>query len=267
MKANLSPSALMLKEIAKTEPLKREHEARLFDEYEKSSSSRRRAIKLIIIESNLRFVLNVALNYKYSSNATVPDLFSEGKIGLIIGFEKFDKTSGNRLISYAVWWIRQRITKYLEENDLIRLPSHHKTQLLKAKKTMDFDEHTYYLHELTSHHTSLDSMVKSDSTLSITEVIKDDKIEDLDKKHLHERLKTKLNTLLSNTLKEEEIIVLVKLYGIGDNNPLALREVEEIIGKCHERVRQIRDTALRKLRKTHGVGKLKELLYSVTNDQ
>jgi len=271
MRNNTSTNA-WLTEIANTHPLKRDNERRLFEEYQVSSETRKKKIREIIIQSNLRFVLDVALVYKYTKGVNIQELFSEGKIGLLIAFDKFDKNSKLKFISYAVWWIRSRITKYLEQNDLIRIPTHHKTKLMKDRKTkdpVDFDEDTYYLHEITSTHVSLDSRKTNNqdvNTLSISETVQDEKAENIEDVHSTKKLKEDLITFLSKVLKEEEFIVISNLYGIGTNNPLPLRDVKDLIGKSHERVRQIRDNALRTLRKNfYNIESFKEL-YHINNE-
>ena len=269
MKNDLSVNSLMLKEIANSHPLKRDDEHMLFKEYQTASEYRKKLIKKIIIRSNLRFVLDVALCFKNINGVNIQDLFSEGKIGLLLSFDKFDKTSNLRFISYSVWWIRSRITKFLEQNDLIRIPSHQKTKLIKARKlkdSSDFDNDVYYLHELTGNHISLDDRLK-DGTLSVSEIISDEKSEAVDVTHLNNKLKDKLVNFISKILKEEEMVVISNLYGIGTGNPLPLRDVKDIIGKSHERVRQIRDNALRTLRKSCcDVESFKELLYNMNNN-
>ena len=269
MRTDISANSLMLKEIARTTPLSREVEKALFSEYLVANDTRQKTIKKIIIQSNLRFVLNVALMYKHIYGVNIQELFSEGKIGLITSFDKFDKTSNLRFISYSVWWIRSRITKFLEQNDLIRIPSHQKTKLIKARKlkdSSDFDNDVYYLHELTGNHISLDDRLK-DGTLSVSEIISDEKSEAVDVTHLNNKLKDKLVNFISKILKEEEMVVISNLYGIGTGNPLPLRDVKDIIGKSHERVRQIRDNALRTLRKSCcDVESFKELLYNMNNN-
>lgn len=268
MENSLSVNTLMLNGIRKTHPLNKKDEKAYFTEYLKTNEIRKQEIKKIIIESNFRFVLDVALKYKYVPGVNIQELFSEGKIGLLIAFDKFDKKSNLKFISYAVWWIRSRITKYLEQSDLIRLPTHQKKKLMDERKTKhssEFGKDVYYLHELTMKHISLDDTLK-DMNMPVSDVIKDDNSENVEKTRINKKMTKKLMEFLENVLKDEEILVISNLYGIGTDNPLPLRDVKDIIGKSHERVRQIRDNALRTLRKNcYNTESFKELLYSISD--
>lgn len=257
----------MLRSIAKTSPISREDEHALFAEYSnaRTTRSRKYQIRQKIIESNMRFVLQSCLQYKNYRGVDFQDLVSEGKLGLFVAFEKFNYLTNNKFISYAVWYIKSHISKYLEENDLIRLPSHQKVKLNYARKHLDideFDDELLYLHQISQSHTSFDSPISSDDESVFGDIIPDTNNDTPELQRLHDRLKSEINLLLPTILDSEECIVISSLYGIGSDCNLTngLRETSDIIGKSHERVRQVRDNAIRKLRKSTGVSGLNDLL-------
>lgn len=255
----------MIDDIRRTSPIKKSTELLLFDEYQTASISRKAEIRKIIINSNMRFVLNVALKYKNVKGVNLSELVSEGKLGLFRAFEKYDYTTRLRFISYAVWWIRSSIVKYMEELDLIRLPAHQKHKLnkeLKKKDASKFDSDTYYLHELVNMKISLDNTIKDN--LPVSDVIQDDRVEGADKVYFNSNMRTRLMEFISGVLKSEEMVVISSLYGLKNDSPLPLRDVKDIIGKSHERVRQIRDNALRTLRKYRGIEEFKRI-FQISN--
>ena len=268
--ADTSVMGLMLKEIGDTKPITKKQEQELFLEYEVTKSpKRRKQIKTLVINSNMRFVLKSALNYKNMMGVDIKDLVSEGKLGLLIAFDTFNRTRNNKFFSHAVWQMRCKMGKYLENNDLIKLPSHHKVRLNKARVTKDvtdFDKDLQYLHEIASIHASIDSTVKGKEDLSIAEIIRDDSVEDVEKEHVKEKLKEALMESFSKELTQEEMTVITNLYGIKTGDPLPLRNVRELIGKSHERVRQIRDKAIRTLRKSADISKFREMFCVINSD-
>jgi RNA polymerase primary sigma factor len=261
---------LMLKEIGQTKTLNKKQERALFTEYNLTSNQRRRnEIKSIIVNSNMRFVLRLALKYKNMVGVDIKDLVSEGKLGLLIAFDKFNISRDLKFFSYAVCWIRCKMGKYLEENDLIKLPSNQKVKLNKArvtKEVKDFDKNLRYLNEISNIHTSIDSSVNGNEDLHLSEIIKDEKAENLETSHIKKKLKDELIKSFSKELTSEEMIVITNLYGIKTGDPLPLRNVRDIIGKSHERVRQIRDNAIRTLRKSPDVKKFREFFYVINSD-
>ena len=256
----------MLREIGNTTPLTAKEERDLFLAYDLSSPIQQRNIKGKIIKSNMRFVLDVALRYKYMKNISIPELVTEGKLGLLVAFDKFDRTKNLRFISYAVWWIRSRMGKCIEQCDLIRLPTHRKIKLTEERKfkdVNDFDKDMYYLHELTNMHLSLDDNAKG-TMLPISEVIADESVEDPNQSRLENNRKKDILVYLSTILTKEECTVINSLYGIESSNPMTLRDVKDVISKSHERVRQIRDNALKILRKPHHAEQVKNI-FSLTD--
>jgi RNA polymerase primary sigma factor len=261
---------LMMREIANTTPITRVEEYNLFREYRTAGINRKRVIQSKIISCNMRFVLKACLPYKNYPRVDLAEIVGEGKIGLLIAFDKFDYQTNNKFISYAVWHIRSRVSKYMEENDLIRLPSHQKVKLNSARKLKnslnddgteyEYDDEIAYLDTISQTHTSLERRIYDDSDVTLGDTLTDDTVEASDKLWTAHKLKSSLRDVLPTILTKDEYIVIKSLFGMDSGTCSGLRETANIIGKSHERVRQIRDRALGKLRKSISVHDLFELL-------
>ena len=250
----------LLKEISSYNVISREDERKLFVEYRDASPSRKQQIKAAVVNANMRFVLKIALTYRNIPNVDVLDIVSEGKIGLLNAIELYKYETNNKFISFAVWHIRARVSKYLECNDLIRIPAQKKVNLNKAKKMMankDLDDMNYMLNQITGNMASLDSMV-GDGDLTLAEILADENVIEAEDNVLADELRQNLDEVFSYTLNEEEIAVIECLYGIN-RSEIGLKEAKEIIGKSHERIRQIRDGAFHKLRKVSVLKELKDI--------
>ena len=269
-----SPSVkYMLKEISDTAPITREEEYALFFEYdhERTTEARKSKIRSTIIMANMRFALKICLNYKHHPNVHMADLIGEAKIGLLNAFNRFDYRTDNKFISYAVWHIKARISKFLEENNLIRLPSHQKVKLNKERKEKDvndFDDDTLYLHIIEQGPISLDMPLNDEDSTELNDVIADTRVESDERIRLREKLKKEIKEILPSILDTEECIVISKLFGINspDDYTYGLRETSNVIGKSHERVRQVRDKAIRKLRKHVPIQDLKDLMIDYAQE-
>ena len=224
-----------------------------------------------LVRSNLRFVVSVAKQYQ-NGELTLSDLVNEGNVGLIKAAEKFDETRGFKFISYAVWWIRQSIMQALaEQSRLVRLPLNQVGLLNKINKTIaDFvQEHERQpsLHELarlvdvdeskiaetlsaSSRGASLDAPFQDGEENSLISVLSDDNAPAADNGMDLESLSTDLEQILKE-LKPREIQVLKMSFGIGCNEK-TLEEIADTLGLTRERVRQIREKSLKKLRDTAG---------------
>lgn len=257
---------LMLQEISKTKVISREEEQVLFKEYETASPDMKQIIKTKLVQANLRFVLKIALQYKAKMSVNVNEVMTEGKIGLLNAVDLFDWRKGNKFISFAVWQIRCRISKYLEERDLIRLPAHQRVKLNKARKEMDsedFDEEIQYLHQIAQSHSSLDSPVGEDDTV-LGDLVKDEDAEDAEKSCLLMNISNVTSDILETVLSNDEYKVITRLFGLCGYEQITLRETKELIGKSHERVRQLRDRALKKLAKHRDI---REFRYALDDIQ
>ena len=223
--------------------------------------------KTKLVKANLRFVVSVAKIYQ---NSPVPlsDLINEGNIGLIKAAERFDETRGFKFISYAVWWIRQSILAALDEQSrLIKVPSNKLASMSKIRKAIEHWERKYERSPTTSElaevlHTgesevkesinsvstecSLDAPIGIDQENSMLDFIPNQDSTDQKDTFYIEQLKHQVRQVLSR-LKKRERKIIEMTFGI--NNPLSytLDEISEQLGISRERVRQIKERALKKL--------------------
>jgi RNA polymerase primary sigma factor len=236
-----------LEDIRKTSPYSRKAEQELFRLYRKGDSKARATL----ISGNMRFVLKVALQYRGGPIA-VSDLVSEGAMGLSRAIERFDHTRGLKFISYAVWWIRAYITKAInEESTLIRLPANQHLkirQALKSKNKDTLNDEIRSLLKLAHRGPSFDAPLTEDSRATYAEVLVDEKAERADTR-VEISSTAQFTRELLMEIPEREARVLRCLFGIGFEKSQNLREVGESMGISHERVRQLRDQALHRLRK------------------
>jgi RNA polymerase primary sigma factor len=224
-----------------------------------------------LIKANLRFVISVAKTYQ-SQGLGLEDLINEGNIGLIKALERYDETKGFKFISYAVWWIRQSILLALAENArLVRLPQNKLSKCLAVKKDIErFVQENYRepeYHEIEDllpiklreeeflsgqnfKHISLHEPLNfnsEDSDITYENILKTD---ESNKADFRINQKSKLNLLNSviNKLNQREQTILKASFGIGFGCPMNLEDIGELCGLTRERVRQLREKALQRLR-------------------
>ena len=231
-----------------------------------------------LVEANLRFVISVANQY-HQHNMDLSDLISEGNIGLIKAAERFDETRGFKFISYAVWWIRQSISSTIYENGrIIRLPLNQQALLnmysILLKETMQTEQRKPTTAELaefanisenkagilieqTAKTLSMDDPLSEDTDTSIGDFVSSGSKTDesLDKESLHQDMTAILNHILS--AKEKEI--LMRSFGINCKEE-GLEEIGFAFGLSRERVRQIREKALCKIRRSNKIGILAQYI-------
>ena len=231
-----------------------------------------------LVEANLRFVISVANQY-HQPNMDLSDLISEGNIGLIKAAELFDETRGFKFISYAVWWIRQSISSAICENGrAIRLPLNQQALLNKyfilMNKTIQKDQReptpsefagfadiseykASMLIEQNYMTLSMDAPLSEDTDTSVGDLVPSRYRTDdsLDKESLHQDIAAILNHIL--TAKEREIIL--RSFGIGCKEE-GLEEIGFSLGLSRERVRQIREKALRTIRRSNKIGRLAQYI-------
>ena len=222
-----------------------------------------------LTKTNLRFVVSVAKQYQ-NQGLTLGDLINEGNLGLIKAAKRFDETKGFKFISYAVWWIRQSILQAIaEQSRIVRLPLNQVGSLSKISKAFSKLEQEYErepspeeladILETTvdkisdtlsnsGRHVSMDAPFVQGEENTLLDVLENhepntDAI--LINESLSEEIKRSLSTL---TEREREIVVL--FFGLGSNQPLSLEEIGEKFNLTRERVRQIKDKALQRLRHT-----------------
>ncbi len=224
-----------------------------------------------LTRANLRFVVSVAKQYQ-NQGLTLPDLINEGNLGLIKAAQKFDETRGFKFISYAVWWIRQSILQALaEQARIVRLPLNQVGSLNKINKAFSKLEQEYErapsaeeLAEIlevpedkikesmkvAGRHVSMDApLSSSEDGGTLMDVMANNDSPNADKHLLAESLQKEIERSLSTlTDKEKEIIRL--FFGIGMNHGLTLEEIGTKFNLTRERVRQIKEKAIRRLRHT-----------------
>lgn len=222
-----------------------------------------------LTKTNLRFVVSVAKQYQ-NQGLTLGDLINEGNLGLIKAAKRFDETKGFKFISYAVWWIRQSILQAIaEQSRIVRLPLNQVGSLSKISKAFSRLEQEYEREpspeELADNlettvekisdtlsnsgrHVSMDAPFvqgEENTLLDVLENSDPNTDSNLINESLSEEIKRSLSTL---TEREREIIVL--FFGLSTNHPLSLEEIGEKFNLTRERVRQIKDKALQRLRHT-----------------
>jgi RNA polymerase primary sigma factor len=222
-----------------------------------------------LTKANLRFVVSVAKQYQ-NQGLTLGDLINEGNLGLIKAAKRFDETKGFKFISYAVWWIRQSILQAIaEQSRIVRLPLNQVGSLSKISKAFSRLEQEFEREpspeELADNlettvekisdtlsnsgrHVSMDAPFvqgEENTLLDVLENSDPNTDSNLINESLSEEIKRSLSTL---TEREREIIVL--FFGLSTNHPLSLEEIGEKFNLTRERVRQIKDKALQRLRHT-----------------
>ncbi|THD67911.1 RNA polymerase sigma factor RpoD/SigA [Robertkochia marina] len=221
-----------------------------------------------LTKSNLRFVVSVAKQYQ-NQGLKLSDLINEGNIGLVKAAKRFDETRGFKFISYAVWWIRQSILQALaEQSRIVRLPLNKIGSINKINKAYSFLEQQHerppsaeeLARELdmtvkdvkqslknAGRHVSMDAPLKEGETSNLYDVVKSAESPVPDKKLIHDSLHTEITRAL-DTLSTREADVIKLNYGIGQEQPMTLEEIGDIFDLTRERVRQIREKGIRRLR-------------------
>ena len=252
-----------LQEIAKEELVTTEEEVELARRIREGD---RKALERLT-RANLRFVVSVAKQYQ-NQGLSLPDLINEGNVGLIKAAEKFDETRGFKFISYAVWWIRQSILQALaEQSRIVRLPLNQVGAAGKINRIMNKFEQENERHpsvneieerinlpkekidealNLSSHHVSMDAPFADSDENSLLDVLVNEDSPTADRQLVLESLKTEINSMLK-ILNDRERNVIEAFFGI--NQPeLTLEEIGAKYNLTRERVRQIKEKAIRRLR-------------------
>ena len=231
-----------------------------------------------LVTANLRFVVSVAKQYQ-NQGLSLLDLINEGNIGLITAAEKFDETRGFKFISYAVWWIRQSILQAIaEQSRIVRLPLNQVTQLDQIRRIceeyqqkhqrkptvselaaiLNKDENKIQLAMIADRrHTSIDAPLSGDDDMAIIDTLKGE--EQTDWQMDAESLNKELTTVLEKILTQREISILYACFGIN----CRIKGYEEIASQLNlsrERVRQIKENSIKKVKDFYGINILRKYL-------
>jgi RNA polymerase primary sigma factor len=266
-----------LREISRVEMLNADDEVQLFLRIKQGDKT----AKEKLVNANLRFVVSVAKQYQ-GQGLSLPDLINEGNLGLIKAVDRFDPTRGFKFISFAVWWIRQGIIHALaDQGRLVRLPLNKVTTRARLRQASarleqqldrpateselaaelgisETEVSMHLTHQDT--HTSLDSPILDDDEGSLLDVMENKNAERTDETVSHkDSLRLEIQRCLS-ILPRRQQEMLCCYFGIGHDYPLSLDEIARRYQITTERVRQIRDKALMKLREAGNRNSLREFL-------
>lgn len=223
-----------------------------------------------LTKANLRFVVSVSKQYQ-NQGLSLQDLINEGNLGLIKAAERFDETRGFKFISYAVWWIRQSIMQALaEQSRIVRLPLNrignmNKINRAYAKLEQKFERepNTSEIAELlevdeqdvvsslknSGRHLSMDAPLFSDDENSLYDVLSNDDVPNPEKDLMHDSLRIEIERAIS-TLTVREADILRLYFGLGIKTPYSLEEIAQKYELTRERVRQVKERAIRRLKQT-----------------
>jgi RNA polymerase primary sigma factor len=219
-----------------------------------------------LTKANLRFVVSVAKQYQ-NQGLSLGDLINEGNLGLIKAAQRFDETRGFKFISYAVWWIRQSILQALaEQSRIVRLPLNRVGSLNKISKTFSELEQKFErepspeeLAEVSGRHVSMDAPFVQGEENSLLDVLENDGDEKPDDGLMTDSLRKEVQRALS-TLTSREADVITLYFGLNGEHAMTLEEIGEKFNLTRERVRQIKEKAIRRLRHTSRSKTLKPYL-------
>ncbi len=255
---------LYLREIGETPLINAEEEVRLAKKIKQGSQQALEALT----KANLRFVVSVAKQYQ-NQGLSLADLINEGNIGLIKAAKRFDETRGFKFISYAVWWIRQAILQALaEQSRIVRLPLNrvgtlHKIGKISSSLEQDLgrepspDEIAKELDlsemevsdtlKISNSHLSLDAPFSISEDNSLIDILEDEFQPAPDEELLDQSLRVEIEKAL-DTLTPREAEVISLYFGLNHEKALTLEEIGSRFGLTRERVRQIKEKAIRRLR-------------------
>ena len=221
-----------------------------------------------LTKANLRFVVSVAKQYQ-NQGLSLPDLINEGNVGLIKAAKRFDETRGFKFISYAVWWIRQSILQAIAENSrIVRLPSNQLGALNKLKKEISRleqelerppseeeladmldipEEKIKSILGISGRHISIDAPLVADEDVNFVDVLPNEDTPPTDSALMQESLSQEIERALS-TLTEYEREVIKMYFGIGMPHALSLDEIAMKFNLTRERVRQIKEKGIKRLK-------------------
>lgn len=255
-----------LQEIGKVDLITADEEVELA---QRIKAGDQRALEKLT-KANLRFVVSVAKQYQ-NQGLTLPDLINEGNLGLIKAAQRFDETRGFKFISYAVWWIRQSILQALaEQSRIVRLPLNKIGSINKINKMYALleqsNERAPSAEEIakeldmtvndvkesmknSGRHLSMDAPLVEGEDSNLYDVLRSGESPNPDRDLIHESLRIEIERSLE-TLTPREADVIRLYFGLGDQHPMTLEEIGETFDLTRERVRQIKEKAIRRLKHT-----------------
>lgn len=253
-----------LQEIGKVNLITAEEEVELAQKIKQGD----KVAETKLINANLRFVVSVAKQYQ-NQGLTLQDIINEGNLGLIKAAQRYDETRGFKFISYAVWWIRQSILQALaEQSRIVRLPLNKIGSINKINKIyteleqinerapstdemadkLGMEEHDIKESLKNSgRHVSMDAPLIEGEDSNLYDVLRSNESPIPDKKLMHESLQIEIERVLS-ILSPREADVVRLFFGLGEEHPMTLEEIGEKFDLTRERVRQIKEKAIRRLK-------------------
>ena len=265
-----------LHEIGKVELITAEEEVELARKIKKGDQ---KALTRLV-KANLRFVVSVSKQYQ-NQGLTLPDLINEGNLGLIKAAQRFDETRGFKFISYAVWWIRQAILQALaEQGRIVRLPLNKIGSINKINRALSKLEQRFEREPLpqeiadelelsvndvkesmknTGRHVSMDAPLSSDDDGNMYDLLQSKDSITPDNKLINDSLNQEIERALT-TLTQREADIIRLYFGLDENQPHTLEEIGEVFDLTRERVRQIKEKAIRRLKNATRSRNLKSYL-------
>ncbi len=270
---------MYLQEIGRMDLLNSTMEIELAKRIRAGGADSQKALE-ILVKANLRFVVSVAKQYQ-NQGLSLGDLVNEGNLGLIKAAKRFDETRGFKFISYAVWWIRQSILQALaEQSRIVRLPLNRVGALNKIGKKFSQLEQEFEREptaseladkldmssaevsetlKISGRHLSVDAPFAQGEDNRLLDVLQDPQQLPPDMILMNDSLRVEVKrVLLTLSLREREVLEL--FYGLDDQAPMALEEIGDRFHLTRERVRQIKEKAIRRLRHAHKIKPLRNFL-------
>ena len=224
-----------------------------------------------LIKANLRFVVSVSKQYQ-NQGLSLPDLINEGNLGLIKAAQRFDETRGFKFISYAVWWIRQSILQALaEQARIVRLPLNKIGSINKINRTFSKLEQKFQREptseevavtlntsaaivddavKISNHHISMDAPIRDEDDNSMYDIILNNESPSPDNELMNNSLRKEIERTLS-TLGEREAEIIKYYFGLNGYSQHTLEEIGDVFGLTRERVRQIKEKSIKKLKNNY----------------
>lgn len=266
-----------LQEIARTPLLTREEEQEIGSRILRGDRKARDEL----VQANLRFVVSVAKVYARKTGTPIMDIINQGNVGLIEAAKRFDSTRGRKFITYAVWWIRHAILKGMsEQSGAMRLPLNKSGAIRRMWRTIerlrqeqgceptDKDiaqamkmkvNDIAELKKLSVTSLSLDAPIASDENVNLGDLVADPSDDPTFTELHYESLGREVDMVLER-LTERESRIVKHYFGLGGGKKHTLEEIGQMMGLTRERIRQIKEEALRKLRQTPGLEELRTYL-------